>query len=167
MKSLEFIVLLLSFMAVTTSVSARPAYHSRARVSVAVGVGVGLGIAAHHHYGHAVRSYGYGVRYYPNDYYWGYYPGVVIAPAVSYSVQSVPVYNTSITTGTTVYGETYQPAYGNDNYQYSNNVVSEPSLNPANYGGKDWLYCHQPDGFYPAIKSCPGGWQRVPAQGAR
>lgn len=28
----------------------------------------------------------------------------------------------------------------------------------------DWFYCNNPDGYYPYVKSCPGGWQRVPAQ---
>ena len=27
----------------------------------------------------------------------------------------------------------------------------------------DWYYCHDPEGYYPYVKSCPNGWQRVPA----
>jgi len=27
-----------------------------------------------------------------------------------------------------------------------------------------WYHCSQPDGYYPYIKACPGGWQKVPAQ---
>lgn len=27
----------------------------------------------------------------------------------------------------------------------------------ANY----WYYCSNPDGYYPYIKQCPGGWKRV------
>lgn len=27
-----------------------------------------------------------------------------------------------------------------------------------------WYHCSQPDGYYPYVQSCPGGWQRVPAQ---
>jgi len=25
----------------------------------------------------------------------------------------------------------------------------------------DWFYCRKPDGYYPYVKECPGGWQRV------
>lgn len=35
---------------------------------------------------------------------------------------------------------------------------------PANDG--NWYYCHNPDGYYPYVKECAGGWQRVPAQPA-
>lgn len=34
------------------------------------------------------------------------------------------------------------------------------SQEPAGY----WYYCAQPDGYYPYIKQCPGGWQRVAPQ---
>jgi hypothetical protein len=27
-----------------------------------------------------------------------------------------------------------------------------------------WYYCRKPDGYYPYVKACPGGWQTVPAQ---
>jgi hypothetical protein len=27
-----------------------------------------------------------------------------------------------------------------------------------------WYHCGKPEGYYPYIKTCPGGWQRVPAQ---
>jgi len=27
-----------------------------------------------------------------------------------------------------------------------------------------WYHCDQPDGYYPYVKECPGGWQTVPAQ---
>jgi hypothetical protein len=28
---------------------------------------------------------------------------------------------------------------------------------PANY----WYYCRDPDGYYPYVRQCPGGWQQV------
>ncbi|MBV8666995.1 MAG: hypothetical protein JO269_10985 [Burkholderiaceae bacterium] len=33
----------------------------------------------------------------------------------------------------------------------------------------DWYYCRKPEGYYPYVRSCPDGWERVPAQppGAR
>ena len=27
-----------------------------------------------------------------------------------------------------------------------------------------WYYCNNPDGYYPYVKQCPGGWQRVAPQ---
>jgi len=27
-----------------------------------------------------------------------------------------------------------------------------------------WYHCAKPDGYYPYVKACPSGWQRVPAQ---
>jgi hypothetical protein len=31
---------------------------------------------------------------------------------------------------------------------------------PANY----WYYCNNPQGYYPTVKECPAGWQRVAPQ---
>ncbi len=28
----------------------------------------------------------------------------------------------------------------------------------------DWFYCRKPDGYYPYVKQCPGGWQRLAPQ---
>ncbi|MCC6472332.1 MAG: hypothetical protein IT514_01175 [Burkholderiales bacterium] len=28
----------------------------------------------------------------------------------------------------------------------------------------DWFYCPGAQGYYPYVRECPGGWQRVPAQ---
>ncbi|MDY7537181.1 hypothetical protein QN372_11160 [Undibacterium sp. RTI2.1] len=81
-------------------------------------------------------SYYYGgPYYYPNTY--RYYPDVVVAPP------------------TTVYIE-----QSNSNNPPNNYVT--PGTPQQSSG--DWYYCHNPDGFYPSIKSCPAGWQRVPAQ---
>lgn len=27
-----------------------------------------------------------------------------------------------------------------------------------------WYHCAKPEGYYPYVTTCPGGWQRVPAQ---
>jgi hypothetical protein len=27
-----------------------------------------------------------------------------------------------------------------------------------------WYQCRNPEGYYPYVRTCPGGWQRVPAQ---
>jgi len=28
----------------------------------------------------------------------------------------------------------------------------------------DWYYCHKPEGYYPYVKQCPDGWERVAPQ---
>ncbi len=38
------------------------------------------------------------------------------------------------------------------------------TTDPSQPGGNDWYYCHSPEGYYPYVKQCPGGWQRVPSQ---
>ena len=31
-------------------------------------------------------------------------------------------------------------------------------------GPGTWFYCRDSNNYYPYVKQCPGGWQRVPAQ---
>ncbi len=42
-----------------------------------------------------------------------------------------------------------QPLYGED--------VRAPAPEEEDY----WYYCRQPEGYYPYIKKCPGGWMKV------
>ena len=74
---------------------------------------------------------------------WGYYPRYLAIPGYyPYS----PVYS-------------YPPA-----------VVVQPSAPvyieraPRSIAGDDgdyWYYCRKPRGYYPYVKKCPGGWERV------
>ena len=41
--------------------------------------------------------------------------------------------------------------------------VAEQAPAPAQ-GPGTWYYCREANGYYPYVKSCPGGWARVPAQ---
>lgn len=61
------------------------------------------------------------------------------------------------------YPYTYYP------YAPSYNVPSEPreyierdesSSEPSDF----WYYCRESKAYYPYVKGCPGGWQKVPAQ---
>ena len=41
----------------------------------------------------------------------------------------------------------------------------EQNPQPASAPGPDagwWYYCDQSKGYYPYVRECPGGWQRVP-----
>ena len=42
-------------------------------------------------------------------------------------------------------------------------VAVEPALETTNY----WHYCPEAKGYYPYIKECPGGWQKVLPQPAK
>ena len=81
--------------------------------------------------------YGYG--YYPYDYYpYGYYPPVVVtqpaAPTVYVEQGAAPVQDS----------------------------VQQPPQSSA--PSNDWYYCRNPEGYYPYVRNCANGWQRVPAQ---
>jgi len=41
-------------------------------------------------------------------------------------------------------------------------IEQSPPLAQAQ--SNDWYYCSNPEGYYPYIKQCPGGWQRVASQ---
>ncbi|WP_157679133.1 hypothetical protein [Methylovulum psychrotolerans] len=30
------------------------------------------------------------------------------------------------------------------------------------YPSGSWYYCDDPQGYYPTVRECPDGWQRVP-----
>lgn len=111
--------------------------------------------------------------YYGNHGYYGrhsYLPEVLLGSVVVGAMISAPSVVYSNQTYTT-YGP--YPAYTTTYNTYSSPVyVSEPVTSytysdpvPVTSNNSDWLYCSQPDGFYPAIKDCPGGWRKVPAQG--
>jgi hypothetical protein len=60
----------------------------------------------------------------------------------------------------------YPPAY------YYPPVVVQPAAPPTYVersdvmpeGSGSWYFCRESNGYYPYVKQCPGGWQRVPAQ---
>lgn len=61
-------------------------------------------------------------------------------------------------------------------YYYSPPVVAVPASPPVYIERGDaqpapepgsanwWYYCQNPAGYYPYVRQCPGGWQRVPSQ---
>jgi len=48
-------------------------------------------------------------------------------------------------------------------YAYAPGAVAEqPQLSaPAQDQDSYWYYCENPQGYYPYVKSCPGGWMKV------
>jgi hypothetical protein len=99
-----------------------------------VSVGIGVGIPVGG-WGYGHYGYGYGWGpYYPYSY---YYPSYYYAPPVV--VQQQPVY----------YVEQSNPA-----------PQAAPSAPAPGY----WYYCHDAGAYYPYVKECPAGWQRVAPQ---
>jgi hypothetical protein len=105
------------------------------------GLAVSSIASADHHGHHGSVGFYFGVPYphvyYPPPYYYypyppyPYYPPVVTAPA------QPPVYIEQ----------------GNDQ--------PAPQPAPAPQAGNYWYHCDNPDGFYPYIKECAAGWQKV------
>jgi hypothetical protein len=67
----------------------------------------------------------------------------------------------------------YQPWYyaPPPAYYYPPAVVAPPA--PTTYversdvvpeGTASWYFCRESNGYYPYVKQCPGGWERVPAR---
>lgn len=66
----------------------------------------------------------------------------------------------------------YPPYYGYPGYYAYPPAVTVPSSPPVYVERDDddvapsrdrgyWYYCDRPDGYYPYVKECPGGWERV------
>ena len=89
---------------------------------------------------HGRFFFGFGAGFWPG-YYGGYYPFYWGTPVVGWPYASYgygwPYYPSGATTA--------PPAY------------SEPEQQQPYY----WYYCQNPQGYYPYVKSCPGGWMTV------
>jgi hypothetical protein len=38
----------------------------------------------------------------------------------------------------------------------------EPAAQSAPLESGFWYYCRSPAGYYPTVRECPGGWEKVP-----
>lgn len=103
-----------------------------------IGVGINLNLFP----GFYHRPY-YAAGYYGYPY---YYPEVVVNPVILANPQPTVVYVDSSPSNYTSVPR--------------NQISNAPPAQSENV----WYYCHNPDGFYPSIKSCPAGWQKVPAR---
>jgi len=110
----------------------------------------GSAMAQHHGHGGNVRfglSIGvplYGPGYYPAP----YYP----APYYTYPAYAYPM---------PAYG--YPPAAVSSPPVYIEQSAPPAAAAPAQPQG-EWYYCADSKAYYPYVRECPGGWQRVPAQ---
>jgi hypothetical protein len=115
------------------------------RVGFGIGLGIGIALSPYPSY----YSPYYGNTYYGNPYYARPYSPYTREVVINTVYTPAPI---------TVYPE----------QRYT--IVSGPSQSTSNAAGPEsgdtssWYYCHNPDGFYPSIKACSSGWQRVAKQ---
>jgi hypothetical protein len=110
-----------------------------ARIALACVLAFSAGAASAQHFHHGPRV---GVYIGPG---WGwYYP---YPPAVYYSYPPVVV----APSGPPVYIE-QGPAQS---------PVPQSAPAPVQPSAGYWYYCSKPEGYYPYVKQCPGGWQQV------
>lgn len=137
LKKMLMASMILAMFAAAQTASASDRHFHGPRISFGLGIGFG--------------PFGYP---YPTVYSRNYYP------APYYPYQSV--YYPEVLVSTLV---TPAPVYVSQNEVVVKRPLQSTQIQPeVSNNGSDWYYCHNPDGFYPSIKACPSGWQRVPAQ---
>jgi hypothetical protein len=47
-------------------------------------------------------------------------------------------------------------------YAYPPVVAPAPVVVPPTAPAPSWYYCENPQGYYPYVQQCPGGWRAVP-----
>jgi hypothetical protein len=64
------------------------------------------------------------------------------------------------------YGYAYPDPYAYPIYSPPVAVESEPQtyIQQGTEAQQYWYYCLSPEGYYPYVKECPGGWQQVAPQ---
>lgn len=106
---------------------------------VRIGVGFYAGPYPYGFYRPFYRPY-----FYPYPYPYPYYPPVVVAPPpVVVAPEQAPVY---------VEQSAPQPAAA---------PQSSPQQPAASQASSHWYHCDKPEGYYPYVKECPGGWKAV------
>jgi len=62
------------------------------------------------------------------------------------------------------YDPPYFPYYRSYAYPPAVAVPLSPPVYVERGQSNDWYYCWSPQGYYPYVKECPGGWQGVSPQ---
>lgn len=134
-KRMFLVIALLSIVA-SSSVWAHGHRHSH--------LSIGLGYYGPGYYGgYGYGGYGFG-RYGFGGYGYGY-PSYYFPPAYAYP----PTVIVPTTPPVYIEQQTQQPAQS-----------AQPAQPRTNY----WYYCKDPDGYYPYVRNCPGGWLQVAPQ---
>lgn len=116
-----------------------------AKILLACVLAAGAGAASAQHFHHGPRV-GLGVYIGPGWYY--PYPHYAYPPPYyAYPYAYPPV----------VVTPPGPPVYVEQGQAQAPEATPAPTQPSANY----WYYCSKPEGYYPYIKQCPGGWQQV------
>ena len=102
------------------------------------------GRGGHHGGFHGSFYFGVGPGFWPG-YYGGYYPYYWGAPVVGWPYGGWPYASYT--------GWPYYPPQATQ----ASPEYNEPEQQQPYY----WYYCQDPKGYYPYVKSCPGGWMQV------
>jgi hypothetical protein len=133
------VLLLLVFGAVASSTAIARGGHGGG------GHGGGGHVGGYSHGGGYSRGYGYGgvgvgiALGYGLGYYGGYYPYPYAYPAPAYAYPAPPA--------------TY----------VEQGIPQAASAQPQAQPQGDWYFCAASNTYYPYVRECPGGWQRVPS----
>lgn len=99
-------------------------------------------------HGGRLDRFNFGIQLgYPGYYGFGYYDPFFYPPFYSYPPVIVPMTQPIIVPST-------PPVYIQ---QQQESAMPQSQTN-------SWYYCQDPDGYYPYVKQCPGGWLRVNPQ---
>ena len=130
-------VLILLVFGAAASESAMAQHHGGVRFGINIGIPL-FGPGYYPPYAYPAPAYAYPAPAYA-------YPG----PAYSYPA---PAYS-----------------YPAPAYSYPGQAVapSAPYAQAAPAPQHDWYFCPNSNSYYPYVRECPGGWQRVPAQPPR
>jgi hypothetical protein len=112
------------------------------------------------------RGHGGGVRFginlgvplYGPGYYPGYYPYPYGYPGPAYAYPG-PAYGYP--------GQAVAPPTAYVEQGYSQAAPPPPQAQPQPQPQGDWYHCDNSNAYYPYVRECPEGWQRVPAQPPR
>ena len=113
--------------------------------------------------GYGARPYGYGYGagafgYRARPYYGGSFGLFVGAPLVVGGVSyGLPYYGYPYYVSPTVVA-TAPPVYIQQTQR------AEPAQRAEDGSDGNWYYCSDPQGYYPNVSACPGGWLPVPAR---
>ncbi|TXI17392.1 MAG: hypothetical protein E6Q62_09155 [Nitrosomonas sp.] len=119
---------------------------------IILGLILNTGIEAHGRHSHSHLNFGIGIG--------GYYPGLY-----------GPSYYGPSFYGFRSFG--YSPFFYGPYYSYPPTVVvpvtppvyiQREQLRPVESQINYWHYCRNPEGYYPYVKNCPGGWIPVAPQ---
>lgn len=101
----------------------------------------------HRHYSHNHFNLGFGIGGYNSGFYGSNY-------GYGYGYRDPFFYRRPYNYGPTVVVPMTPPVY------VQREEVRPPAQPQTNY----WHYCQDPDGYYPYVKQCPGGWLQVAPQ---